>query len=106
MFVEPLKDKIHIINVSIDGLEPDKILNFLSAKLFFYDNIKSAVGFYKKYRYHLDLLKEKEPEAFKEWCNSREYAYFKRELKNGNSLLAEEYYRDWLFDYSFQDVIE
>ena len=68
-------------------------------------DIKSIVGFYKKYVYHMELLKVEHPKIFNEWTNSTEFKRFKSELKNGNPLLAEEYYRDWLFDYCFQNVM-
>jgi len=90
MTLEPLKNKKW--NNGLDGW-------------FTFNDVKSAIDFYKKYKYHLDLLKQEQPEAFKEWCNSSEYTYFKKEMKNKNPLIAEEYYRDWLFDYSFQDVV-
>jgi len=103
MTFEPLKNKLHKL-AGHPHMEPADN-NDVCAWWFHKNDVKSAVGFYKKYKYHLDLLKEKEPEAFKEWCNSSEYTYFKKEIENGNPLLAEEYYRDWLFNYSFQDVI-
>ena len=102
MTFEPLKNK----TVTGEKIFVDMNIKYTPDMGFIEENdVKSAIGFYKKYKYHLDLLKQEQPKAFKEWCNSSEYDYFKKELKNGNPLLAEEYYRDWLFDYSFQDVI-
>jgi len=107
MTFEPLKNKrVDVMYEDFRGVFGGlSIISDDDGKFFKFDDVKSAVGFYKKYKYHLDLLKQKEPEAFKKWCNSSEYTYFKKELKNKNPLIAEEYYRDWLFDYSFQDVI-
>ena len=69
-----------------------------------YGSFRQRIEFYKKYKYDWQsLFKEQEP-LLDIWKKSGEYNLFKSEMENGNPLLAEEWYQDWLFDYCFGDI--
>jgi len=73
---------------------------FIHGDVFTYDDVKSAVEFYKKYKNSSNEHKEQiqlskdYPEAFEEWS---EYFHSRLDIPDWN---------DWLFDYCFGDVIE
>ena len=70
-----------------------------------FEFFKERIDFYEKYAYHWDTLKTEQPKVFSKWIESYEFNNgFKPEIKNKNPLLADEYYRDWLFDYCFGDI--
>ena len=76
-------------------------LNYIYDNYFYVNDVKSAVEFYKRYKFRMEnpenpnqgyyLLKTEQPEAFKEYIN----------------IISVEYknYNNWLFDYCFGDVI-
>ena len=70
------------------------------------DDVASAVRFYEEYKYHEAMLRDKEKKAWDNWLASDEFKIYKWELESKNYLVAENWYKDWLFDYCFGDVIE
>lgn len=69
-------------------------------------DVKSAVEFYKEYKYHEAMLRDKEKKAWEHWLKSDEFKIYKKKLENKNYLIAEAWYTDWLFDYCFADVVK
>jgi len=93
---EPLRGKKQRQKV-LGGLEPDY-------HYFGFEDVKSAVEFYKKYRYHkgLILLKEKEQKVYDKFHKYMEdkFGYTKEQGLDG----FNEIYDIWLFDYCFGDI--
>lgn len=75
---EPLKGKKRTL--------PEKPYDF---DFFNFEDVKSAVEFYKRYRDDEALLMKERRDIFDKWYNS-----------------PFEMYENWLFDYCFGDVIE
>lgn len=63
--------------------------------LFLKVDVKSAFKFYKKYRYHYAMLRDNEKDAWENWIESDYFKIYR----------MCDSYKDWLFDYSFKDVI-
>jgi hypothetical protein len=89
---EPLRGKKY--RIYGNGEEGSKGLK--DGNLLDVDDVKSAVEFYKKYRYGTEYSLEKEhPEIWKE--------YLKYRKEHG--IVSNAVNDDWLFDYCFGDVI-
>jgi len=65
-------------------------------KGFDYDSVKSAVEFYKKYSSNEELLSKERPDIWKLYPYNDNVPY--------NAITLKEY-NEWLFDYTFKDVI-
>ena len=88
---EPLRGKKRVVDSVVEnpytGLSKDSE-HWQCEEVFREDDVKSAVEFYKKYRYNSHELETKYPEIWNEW--------------DGTS----QSYVVWLFDYVFGDVID
>lgn len=73
---------------------------------FYSDDVKSAVKFYQKYRYHKAMLRDNEKNAWEDWIKSDYFKMYKMYEINNEYLLMYDVYKDWLFNYSFRDVIK
>ena len=65
---------------------------------FTFNDVKSAVEFYKRYRYHIKRLDEEHEELYIIYNN-----LCMEEIKTSEFVNTK--YNDWLFDYCFGDVI-
>lgn len=78
---------------------------------FDFEDIKSAVAFYKRYKDNgiVDLLSEK-PNVHKLWVKQSIELGFKPNVKPMDAIRQMHRYlysyNNWLFDYCFSDVIE
>jgi len=85
---EPLREK-----VKKDMITYKSVYRYYFDK----DDVASAVRFYKKYSYNPMLLKKEEKGIYKK--------YTKNSFKVCVSEIDIITYNDWLFDYTFKDVI-
>ena len=81
--------------------------NEIIADTFNYDDVKSAVTFYKKYHspFSFNDFKMENPKEFKDFINFLKKKGF---TVISQRIILKEYideYSEWFFDYSFQDVI-
>jgi len=105
MKIEPLIGK-RISPQHVETADGGTGYEFYSNKhgqLFEYDEVKAAVEFYNRYNSCMNLLVDEHPEYAKVWFASDEYKQYQK-FKNTYACLLV--YRDWLFKYSFKDVIE
>ena len=65
-------------------------------------DIKSAANFYKKYESKPISLKREKNNSYKEWIKYKEANY----LSTFDKQSLWQLYNNWLFDYTFKDVIE
>jgi len=96
-------------------LKPENIVSE-EAWIFLSEDVKSAVEFYKRYRADPWLLEEEHPEIIDEWFKDEfdETPEKIRKESDLNSLFYEQvdnrddddFFSEWLFDYTFKDVIE
>ena len=84
----PLRGKKAIKNGQVEFF--DLYGDSVKYEFFFESDVKSAVEFYKRYRFDMALLREKAPKHYENYD-------LQRGIKS---------YDIWLFDYCFQDVIE
>ena len=88
---------------------------------FDYEDVKSAVKFYKRYRWNggdsfkrliENKLYNESPKTYLDWIRFKENFIEEYSLnvtitiESGVVACAESEYNDWLFDYTFKDVIE
>ena len=97
---EPLRGKKKILQKGVDiHEEPNSpCLYFSNYEHFTYEDVESAVMFYKKYESYMDKFCDDFQEEFLKFDNS-----FSGDVNNINEIIID--FNKWLFDYCFMDVI-
>jgi len=92
MNVEPLKNKIIEMEYT---LKEDNSVHKIN--IFYEDDVKLAVKFYKKYYNNIDLFIKDYPDVARQ--------HFE-DMDSHDRLYNVHTYNKWLFEYCFQDVIK
>ena len=102
---ESLRGKRRELVLFYGGTETvGKLLEDKEGECFKFEEVKSAVGFYKRYSFTFnpdkcqDLIQEEQPEVWDKW---NEYCATLKKIPP-----SIYHYDMWLFNYCFLDVIE